>query len=84
MQLVAAGILFAVVFPILAKERGSLVAVAGVMTAAYGYAGTMIILANENQILLLLVVLLTLYPVTTAFVLLYFAQWIRGLLELFP
>ena len=62
LQLIGAGILFAAVFSTLAKDFTSLIGVAGVLTAIFGYVGTMLILADENPTLLVFVFLLTVYP----------------------
>ena len=68
--LVAASILFAAVFPNLWASGNRLVAVASVLTAIFGYAGTMIILSNENPVLLAIVVLYTYYLALMSYALL--------------
>ena len=76
LQLIAAGIIFAAVIPTLARE-GLLVSVAGMLTAVFGYLGTMIILAGENAFLLSFVLVLTLYPAGFTFALLVIIRLIQ-------
>ena len=77
LQLIAAGIIFAAAFPTLARNPKSIVAVAGMLTAVFGYLGTMMVLYDENQILLVFVLLLTLYPVLMTSGLLFVALFVR-------
>ena len=65
--LIAASILFAAVFPALATGRSGLIPFASALTAVFGYAGTMLIIANENPMLLAIVIVYTLYLGLTAF-----------------
>ncbi len=51
LQLVAAGILFSAVFPSLMGYRNSLIPVAGLVAAIFGYVGTMMALLEQNDIL---------------------------------
>ena len=77
LQLIAAGVLFAAAFPTLAKDFASLVGIAGILTAVFGYAGTMLVLYDANPVLLVLVLLLTVYPMAMAALLLSFAVMVR-------
>ena len=83
LQLIAAGILFAAVFPTLAKDLTSLVGIAGMLTAVFGYAGTMLVLYDANPVLLVLVLLLTVYPMSMASLLLSFAVLMREAFGIF-
>ena len=77
--LIAASILFAAVFPTLGTNSSRLVAVASVLTAIFGYAGTLIILAGENLILLAIVVAFTFYIALIAFALVGIVWLIRSI-----
>ena len=55
--LVAASILFVAVF----EGRGALVQTAGILTAIFGYAGTIKVLENENPLLLSVLIAVTFY-----------------------
>lgn len=77
--LIAASILFAAVFPTLGTNTSRLVAVASVLTAIFGYAGTLIILAGENLILLAIVVAFTFYIALIAFALAGIVWLIRSI-----
>ena len=65
--LIAASILFAAVFPALATGRSRLISIASALTALFGYAGTIVILAGENTLLLAIVVAYTIYLALTAY-----------------
>ena len=75
--LVAANTLFAAVLPTLRASGNRLAAVAGVLTAIFGYAGTTIILAGENLILLAIVVLYTFYLALMAYTIISFARLVQ-------
>ncbi len=60
--LVAASILFVVVFETLSKaDKNLLATVASSLTAIFGYAGTMIILGSENSRLMAVAIVVTFY-----------------------
>ena len=67
--LIAASILFAAVFPTLMITENRLVSAAGVLTALFGYAGTLIILVEENPILAVIILSYTVYLALSAFIL---------------
>ena len=69
LSLVAAGILFAAVIPALGTSDNRLVPVATVLTAMFGYGGTLIILFDEDPILLAIVLSYTFYLALLAFML---------------
>jgi hypothetical protein len=75
--LIAASILFAAVFPTLGTNDDQLVSLASVLTAMFGYAGTLIILSGENSILLAIVVAYTFYLALIAFALVGVVRLIR-------
>ncbi|MCE2499387.1 MAG: hypothetical protein J4G13_00810 [Dehalococcoidia bacterium] len=75
--LIAASILFAAVFPTLGTNANQLVSSASVLTAMFGYAGTLIILPGENPILLAIVIVFTLYLAVMAFALVGIVRLIR-------
>ena len=75
--LVAAGILFAAAIPALGTSENRLVPVATVLTAMYGYAGTLIILFDEDRILLAIVLSYTIYLALQAFMLVGIVWMIR-------
>ena len=77
--LVAAGILFAAVIPALGTSENRLVPVATVLTAMFGYGGTLIILFDEDPILLAIVLSYTFYLALLAFMLVGIVWLIRSI-----
>ena len=77
--LVAAGILFAAVIPALGISENRLVPVATVLTAMFGYGGTLIILFDEDRILLAIVLSYTFYLALLAFMLVVIVWMIRSI-----
>ena len=75
--LVAASILFAAVFPALRTNDNLLVTLAATLTAVFGYAGTLIILFDEDVLLFLIVLIYTFYLAFIALVLTVFFRIIR-------
>ncbi len=67
--LIAASVLFAAVFPTLVITENRLVSYAGVLTAIFGYAVTLIILVEENPMLAVIVLSYTVYLALSAFIL---------------
>ena len=67
--LVAASILFAAAFPTLVVTDNRLMSTAGVLTALFGYAGTLIILNGENPVLAAIILLYTIYLALSALIL---------------
>ena len=55
--LVAASILFVAVF----EGKGTLVQIAGALTAVFGYAGTIKVLGSENSLLMAVIFVVTFY-----------------------
>lgn len=70
--LVAASILFVAVF----EGKGKLVKVAGVLTAIFGYAGTISVLESENPLLMAIIIMVTLYTLLAGMALVWMA-WMR-------
>ena len=81
--LIAASILFAAVFPTLGTNENRLVAAASVLTAMFGYAGTLIILEGENPFLLAIVIVFTFYLALIAFALVGIVRLIRRIFASF-
>ena len=77
--LIAASILFTAVFPTLSTTENRLISVASVLAAIFGYAGTLIILAGENALLMAIVLLYTLYLALIAFILTAIFRAVRAL-----
>lgn len=67
--LVAASILFTAVLPTLGTTENRMASSAGVLTAIFGYAGTLIILGGENPILAAIILSYTIYLALSAFIL---------------
>ena len=81
--LVAASILFTAVVPTLGTTENRLISSAGVLTAIFGYTGTLIILGGENQILAAIILLYTVYLALSAFILVAIFHAIRTMFSQF-
>ncbi len=81
--LIAASILFAAVFPTLLTNPNRLVPTASVLTAVFGYSGTILILRNENEALLALLLGATFYLTLLGFGLIVLARLIASVVSNF-
>ena len=78
--LVAASILLVAVIEVLPEiGKNAIVVVASSLTAIFGYAGTIVVLEEENSLLMGVILIVTLYVIATGIVIVWVGRLYRAI-----